>query len=80
MYAIEIMYFIIILIYFLLYSAKYAVTASFSASISAAPISSLTECIERSGIPISIVLIGNIVDAIEPSVAPPTASERLTNL
>ena len=59
---------------------KNTLTQSFNASISFAPISSLTECIERSGIPISTVFTGRSVDAIEPSVPPPRTSDLFTNL
>ena len=62
------------------YAAKNAVTASFKAFWSAAPISSLTECIDKSGIPISTVFTGRSVEAIEPSVLPPLISDLFTNL
>ena len=64
--------------YIIYYSAKYFSTKFSSASISFLPISSLTECIERSGIPISTVLIGKSVDAIEPNVPPPLMSDLFT--
>ena len=47
--------------------------------MSAAPINSLTECMDKRGIPISTVLTGKSVDATDPSVPPPLTSERLTN-
>ena len=55
--------------------AKKDASSSVSANWSHVPIVSRAECIPRMGAPMSMVRIGICVERIDPSVAPPAASE-----